>query len=247
MSKFIIFDTETTGLKVEENQIAQLSYIIIDSELRILKSENFYFNVEKVEKGASEINGLTVEKLKELSDGKIFKDYAYKIFNDFNDAKIICHNVKFDMSFLSEEFRRIDMNLKIKDSFCTMLNYRNKLKIKHEKYGYKYPKLEEVIKYLGVDEEIIRNVMSAITPDRNIGYHDARYDIACTYVVFKYLEDIKPNREFEAYLERTKRQDISLKEMETPKKKESLSIQNNLIEKIKGLKGCFNFLVKKKI
>lgn len=47
MSKFIIFDTETTGLKAETNQIAQLSYIIADNDLNILKSKNFYFKVKK--------------------------------------------------------------------------------------------------------------------------------------------------------------------------------------------------------
>ena len=82
MSKFIIFDTETTGLKVEVNQIAQLSYVIIDSELNILKSKNFYFKVKRVEEMASKINGLTVDKLEGLSDGKTFRDCSDEIFYD---------------------------------------------------------------------------------------------------------------------------------------------------------------------
>ena len=56
------------------------------------------------------------------------------------------------MKFLTEEFNRVDMDLKVKDSFCTMLNYKDKLKIKHERYGYKFPKLEEVMNYLRVGE-----------------------------------------------------------------------------------------------
>ena len=260
MSKFIIFDTETTGLKVEVNQIAQLSYMIIDKELNILKSKNFYFKVKKVENKASEINGLTVEKLEKLSGGKSFKDFSEEIFKDFNNSKIICHNVKFDLEYLTEEFKRINMDLNVKGSFCTMLNYKDKLKIKHEKFGYKFPKLEEVIKFLDVKEDIIKNVLSVITDDKNVGYHDARYDIACTYMVFKYLEYIYPRTDFEKFLEieKPKKQPVSLEkekimENATEKKKTSFKIFTNLVEKLnlenrlKVLKEKYDLLTKKKI
>ena len=83
---------------------------------------------------------------------------------------------------------------------------------------------------------MIKNVLSLITNDKNIGYHDARYDIACTYIAFKRLEDIQPNTEFNAYLEKPENKSLLL-ENQAIKKKKSLS---------EIIKGYFNFLTKKK-
>ena len=202
MNKFIIFDTETTGLKVDTNQIAQLSYAIINSELEILKSKNFYFKVNNVEEEASAITGLTVDKLNILSGGKTFNDCSDEIFEDFNNANIICHNTKFDFGFIEKEFERINKKLVIKSSFCTMLNYKDKLKLRHHYYGYKFPKLEEVVNFLKIDKEAINNVLSIISDDNNIDYHDARYDIACTYLAFKSIGEKYSDEGFNEFLKR---------------------------------------------
>ncbi|MBQ8997311.1 MAG: 3'-5' exonuclease [Clostridium sp.] len=233
MNKFIIFDTETTGLKVEVNQIGQLSYIVLDNELNILKSRNLYFKVKKVEDKASEINGLTVEKLEKLSGGKTFKDHSNEIFEDFNDAKVICHNVKFDMKFLTEEFSRIGVHFEVQDSFCTMLNYKDILKIKHERFGYKFPKLEEVMRYLKVSEKEIKKVLSLITDDKNIGYHDARYDIACTYIAYKYL---KSNEGSNKSLSESNKNSATLNN----------EVSHNKNTFLETIKKYFSFLTKKK-
>jgi DNA polymerase III epsilon subunit-like protein len=70
--KYMVLDTETSGFKL--GQICQLSYITFDENFKILKTFNQYFVVESVDEWASNVHGLTVEKLKTLSGGKIFKD-----------------------------------------------------------------------------------------------------------------------------------------------------------------------------
>ena len=72
----LIFDTETTGLNPYGNQIAQLSYLMIDDNYEVKTAKNFYFAVDYVEAGASEVNGLTKKVLDELSEGKKFKDFS---------------------------------------------------------------------------------------------------------------------------------------------------------------------------
>lgn len=187
----IIFDTETTCLYAEEGQIAQLSYIKINKENKIEFAKNFYFTVDYIDSGASAINGLTLKSLQELSNNKKFDDFVDEIYTDFNsDDLLVAHNVSFDKSFLLEEFRRLGKdisNLEDCDKyFCTMEYYTDILQIHHSYYGYKYPKLTEVAKYLGLDDNSLEAETSKIfnIDAEDISYHDARFDVIATYNIY---------------------------------------------------------------
>ena len=89
----IIFDTETTGLDSAINNICQLSYIkVYDFErskpMEICSAKNFFFTVDYVEPGAEKVHGLSVDKLRELSKCKRFKDFAEEIYEDFKNEDI---------------------------------------------------------------------------------------------------------------------------------------------------------------
>lgn len=191
--KKVILDTETTGLYPGYNQIAQLSYVILDESNDIVASKNYYFQVDHMESGAQSTHGLSVQLLRELSLGKEFKDHIDEIYHDINDADlIICHNTNFDIGFIKSEFNRLDKELNYKDEFCTMEYYTNILKIENY-YGYKWPKLEEVIDYLNISEERINKAANSLfyADGNDIGYHDSRYDVAATTEI--YIKTIKEN------------------------------------------------------
>ena len=81
--KVVILDTETTGFEAKSNQIAQLAYlVIIDGQVEFKK--NFFFTVDKMDKGAENTHGFSIEKLKLLSEGRRFCHHAREIFEDFN-------------------------------------------------------------------------------------------------------------------------------------------------------------------
>ena len=185
--KKIILDTETTGLYPEYNQVAQLSYVILDKHNNIIDSKNYYFHVEKMEYDAEKVHGLSVPLLRELSLGKTFEDNIEEIYHDINRADmVICHNSNFDIGFIRNEFRRVGKEFDFESSFCTMKHYTDILKIEHY-YGYKWPRLEEVISYLNISDETIKNTANRIFygEDNNIGYHDSRYDVAATLEIYK--------------------------------------------------------------
>lgn len=187
---YIFLDTETSGLDWEEDRICQLSYMITDSDLNILGVKNFYFYLESVDRGASRVHGLTPDVLRELSSGKVFRDFANEIQKDLKDSTVVCHNIEFDLNFLEQEFERIGVNDELyEDCFCTMQAYTNILKLPHSYYHYKYPKLEEVVYYLGIQKKEIKDVISESFKESQ-GYHDARYDVACTYLAYKKYLDI---------------------------------------------------------
>lgn len=186
-NKKIFIDTETTGLSAFSNQIAQLSYLIIeDSE--IVQAKNFFFTVDKVDEGAERVHGLSKEILEKLSQGKVFKDYAEEIARDFTGKTVIGHNVSFDLSFLKAELLRAGITLDIQESFCTMNYYTDICKIGYNSYysyynSYKWPKLEEVLYYLGIDSKYIYNKSISLFGESK-EFHDSRYDITATYEIY---------------------------------------------------------------
>lgn len=187
----IIFDTETTSLNPEYGQIAQLSYVKIDENNNVEFAKNFYFTVDHIEPGASEINGLTKELLEKFSDNKTFKDFSGEIYEDFSsETKIIAHNIEFDMKFLLEEFKRLDKDTDIfdgKEYFCTMQYYTNILNIEHSYYGVKFPRLDEVVSYLKIKHDDIYAETNKIFGSEGVTYHDARFDVISTLNIYKYI------------------------------------------------------------
>ena len=186
MEHIVFLDTETTGLDYNDNQILQLSYIICKPNLEIIKAKNFYLDVDvEIEEEATNVHGITKEKIIKLSQGKKFKDIAAEVFWDLSDNKIICHNANFDISFIKEEFSRLNKNLSVsKDSFCTMEYYTDILKIRNY-YGYKWPKLQEVTDFLNLDKnELLKEAKEIFNTNDNIEFHDARLDVYSTYSIY---------------------------------------------------------------
>ncbi len=169
----IYLDTETTALY--PGNICQLSYIMHDK--KGLDAKNFFFTVESVDIGAYNVHGFSVERLKELSGGKLFKDYADEIYADLcKSSAIVAHNAKFDMNFLNSEFDAINKPLPDLNVFCSMKNSVNICKLpKTRGQGYKYPKLSELCAHFELDDIFIQ-YCTQIMFGENATFHDARFD-----------------------------------------------------------------------
>ena len=175
----LFFDTETSGLYPGE--ICQLSYIC--QSANAVSGKNFYFTVNSVEYGAYRVHGLSVEKLKELSLGKRFIDCAKEIYEDFSSADlIVAHNVRFDISFLSAEFKRAGIDAAFAKTFCSMQKTAEFCKIPRSCHqGYKYPKLSELCSHYGVTETDVKFETEDIFGYSG-GFHDAKFDTVAMYL-----------------------------------------------------------------
>lgn len=159
----LFFDTETSGLDYYYNTILSLSWQVVDTKTWLVKNEqNLYFDWQKrIDEDAIKINGLTKEKLAEL--GTTNRREGLKLF--FKDMKfcpiIIAHNIGFDLRFIKymafEERLRYPLdNPKYKNvivPYCTMKETTDlcKLAWRDDSDEYKWPKLEELARCLGVD------------------------------------------------------------------------------------------------
>lgn len=186
--KVVILDTETTGFEAKSNQIAQLAYlVIINGQVKYKK--NFFFTVDKMDKGAENTHGFSIEKLNSLSNGKRFCHHAREIFEDLDEALIVCHNLQFDIPFIQNEFERIGVRINPPKTFCTMKYYTDILKLKG-KYGYKWPKLTEVLDFYSINHMDISRKMNTFFGEASQA-HDARWDIIATMEIYNRIENIQ--------------------------------------------------------
>ena len=177
----LYLDTETTGL--HPGQICQLSYVMQYADKTECK--NFFFTVDYVEPSAVAVHGLSVEKLKVLSQNKRFSDFAKEISLDLESADVVvCHNFSFDSMFLRKEFGQINLPLLIKNEFCSMKKSTPICKLIGRRVGYKYPKLCELTAFLGIgDSEILAETRKLF--GASVGFHDARFDTVAVYLAMK--------------------------------------------------------------
>lgn len=228
----VILDVETTGDNYLIDEISQISYIILDSDLNIIKAKNFYFMVDYVYFKSSK-NKLNIEELKKLSNNKTFKDRYNEIFSDLNNNLIVCHKCDHDINYLKSEFMRVDKdNRFVYEEFCTMKYYTDILKIPSDNFGYKYPKLVEIMPYLNIKRGDINNYSKKIfnLSDSEVVLHDSRVDVVATYLV-----TIKTDAIVDKYRELISYQNIN-KDKKCFKKVEEIGKINE--DKIKNIKGC---------
>ena len=168
--RIIIFDTETTGLSKDDNDILSISWQIVDTKnWEVSSSGNIYFQwpeeIERVSIKAIEINKLTKEHLEEL--GTIDKEEGINMFAEAvaNSDLVVGHNVTFDMEFVDATIKRLGMNpIKWPTVFDTMKSMW--------KYCRKRPKLIELVHTLNID-------------DSDIDYHQSASDVEVTKRCFK--------------------------------------------------------------
>ena len=176
----IVFDIETDGSK--DSRVCQLSYLIVSG--RKVTGKNMYFTLDYMNYHAQKVHGLSVHKLRRLSNGERFPDRADEIYRDFSNAEVwIGHDVQCDVRYLTGEFRRIGVKIKPLSTFCTLKRYTEEVGIplKQNPEKLKPPRLEELMQHFGVTPEVVTNKCAKWFGGGDHA-HDARYDTVATYL-----------------------------------------------------------------
>lgn len=184
-TKFLIFDTETTGLFGDTlnpetpdyyPQIIQISWVFFGLGEQNIQIKSFYINPSKrINSGASAVYGLKKDflKLHGTDPLQVFHEFLF----DAQKADIlIAHNIKFDFPILESELFRLDFGrpLKNKRLWCTMLAGK-------EYWGSKkYPKLIELA-------EFCNDIGHCINIPNKSKLHDATVDVDLTLECFIFL------------------------------------------------------------
>jgi DNA polymerase-3 subunit epsilon len=185
----LFFDTETTGLPKNwkapvtdlDNwpRLVQLAYLVYDFDGNLIHSCNEIIKPSgfTIPIDASKVHGITTD-IANQRGSKI--EEVFELFSiHLRRAKVIvAHNMAYDEKIIGSELIRLGLDniLDSKEKICTMESTVDLCKIDGP-YGYKWPKLEELYRYLfNHDFE---------------GAHDALADIQATAKCFWELKKQK--------------------------------------------------------
>ncbi len=161
MSRFLVFDCETTGLPIRRNityrdveawpRLVQLAWAVYDpwgkperSECRIIRPDGFLIPAE-----AARIHGITQERA--LAEGEasglVLEAFAAAL-NEPLDA-VIAHNLEYDSGVVGAELLRAGLPIRLfeRPGLCTMRTTTDLVRLPGP-YGFKWPKLEELHAFL---------------------------------------------------------------------------------------------------
>lgn len=110
-AKYLVFDTETTGIDVFEDRIVQLVISRCDEDGNVLSTKEWIIDPGvEVPEGASNVHGFTTEFLRENGQAPDFAlNEALDEFSAGLEQRLtfVAYNMNFDLSILDSEARRI--------------------------------------------------------------------------------------------------------------------------------------------
>jgi DNA polymerase III subunit epsilon len=156
MTKYLFFDTETTGLPENYKapssdldnwpRIVQIAWILKDENATLNERTCIIFpNGFEIPKSATAIHGITTKMACEM--GHPLKNVMACFSRDLMAADIIvAHNLSFDIKIVGAEFLRTEVknDLTKKSICCTMQSSTEYCELPGKHYGYKWPKLSEL-------------------------------------------------------------------------------------------------------
>ena len=159
--RIVVFDTETTGLDTESNDIIQIAATeIINGEI----GEMFevYIDTEQDLRESQKIHGISQEYLKTNGIDRI------KALNDFirfaNGCPLIAHNVKFDKAILLANLQRSGIANDLKNSlWFDSIEIASRLYLNLSSY-----KLEYLIEHLGIEGTNSHNALDDVKATANL-------------------------------------------------------------------------------
>lgn len=142
--KFVVLDTETTGLG-KDDRIIEIGAILLENR-KPVKTFHTYINPEGKEShpDALRVHGITNQF---LEDKPLFRD-VYHTFLDFvSDSTLVIHNAAFDMRFLQAELDRVQYPVRLSE-LCPVCDTIDLAKARFP--GQKY-NLDSLCRRFGID------------------------------------------------------------------------------------------------
>lgn len=103
----VILDTETTGLSADKDRIVEIACIELSNHIPTKNIFHTFINPEtKVSSDAFNVHGYSDEF---LSNKPKFKEIVKNFLDFIKDKKLVIHNADFDLGFLNNELRRLNV------------------------------------------------------------------------------------------------------------------------------------------
>tara|TARA_Y100000768_G_C23722768_1_gene561140 strand:+ start:13 stop:732 length:720 start_codon:yes stop_codon:yes gene_type:complete len=102
--KYIVLDTETTGLEVKQgHRVIEIGAVLLNDRKKSEEHFHSYLNPSRlIDEEASKVHGITNE---DLEDKPAFDEIAEEFINFIEGSTLVIHNAPFDIGFLNNEFQ----------------------------------------------------------------------------------------------------------------------------------------------
>ena len=102
--KYIVLDTETTGLEVKQgHRVIEIGAVLVNDRKKSEDHFHSYLNPSRlIDEEASKVHGITNQ---DLEDKPSFDEIAEEFINFIEGATLVIHNAPFDLGFLNNELQ----------------------------------------------------------------------------------------------------------------------------------------------
>ena len=115
--KFIILDTETTGLEVQQgHRIIEIGAVLLNDRKKSEEHFHTYLNPSRlIDEEASKVHGIMNE---DLLDKPYFEDVAEEFLEFVDGSTLVIHNAAFDVGFLNNELKLASSKYPTLEDIC---------------------------------------------------------------------------------------------------------------------------------
>jgi len=115
--KFIILDTETTGLEVQQgHRIIEIGAVLLNDRKKSEEYFHTYLNPSRlIDEEASKVHGIMNE---DLIDKPSFEDVAEEFLEFVDGSTLVIHNAAFDVGFLNNELKLASSKYPLLEDIC---------------------------------------------------------------------------------------------------------------------------------
>ena len=116
-NKFIILDTETTGLEVQQgHRIIEIGAVLLNDRKKSEEHFHTYLNPSRlIDEEASKVHGIMNE---DLLDKPYFEEVAEEFLEFVDGSTLVIHNAAFDVGFLNNELKLASSKYPMLEDIC---------------------------------------------------------------------------------------------------------------------------------
>lgn len=117
--KYIILDTETTGLHVKEgHRVIEIGAVLLNDRQKSKDHFHTYLNpMRLIDDEATQVHGITNE---DLNDKPLFEEIAEEFLEFVDGSTLVIHNAQFDVGFLDNELKLASSTFPKLEEICTI-------------------------------------------------------------------------------------------------------------------------------
>ena len=177
--KYIILDTETTGLEVEQgHRVIEIGAVLLNDRKKSEEHFHSYLNPERlIDEEASKVHGISNQ---DLEDKPLFQEIAEEFLEFIQGSTLVIHNADFDIGFLNNELNLVSSKYPKLEEICEVID---SLSLAREKFPGQRNSLDA-----------LANRFDVTGYDRT--YHGALLDANILADVYMFLTGGQSNFEF---------------------------------------------------